>query len=272
MRDLIPLHDILHLRFSGPDAERYLNGQLTQQVSGINEGDSRSTFICDVKGRILFNGTIHRDEEGFLLSLEDCDWEEAFARMDRYLIADDCEISDESDKWHLLHEKSEQPQQEGLINRFGQLGRDHYLTTEQLNELSDDTFLLNSKREQEELRVQNGIPRRPDLTGAFPAETGREDEAVSFHKGCYLGQEVISRMKRAGKTNRKLIALTLPQQPSCCPLSFSAQGNDKILLEVTSASAKMENGSFPALGYLNSRYKNGTELTSEEGISVNLST
>ena len=266
MSELIPLRGLTHLRFSGPDAERYLNGQVTQQVTGIAEGQSRYTFVCDAKGRVLFDGAIHRDAEGYLLSVEGSNPEDIFARMDRYLIADDCELSDESDKWIILHELSNKPFEEGLINRFGAFGRDLYQSSDSAEEQQNLARDLTSPSAQEELRISRGVARTADLLGALPAETGLEDSAVSFHKGCYLGQEVISRMKRAGKTNRKLISLHLEQSASSTPLPFSDSSEGKTLLEVTSISKEKTERGYPALGYLSARYQEDSQLESAEGI------
>ena len=266
MSDLIPLPGLTHLRFHGPDAERYLNGQVTQQVTGINVGHSRYTFVCDAKGRVLFDGTIHCDNEGYLLSVEGSNKDDIIARMDRYLIADDCELSDESDKWLLLHQPSQDTFTDGFVNRFGTFGRDIYQTSNTSHGGQSIATELTSQSAQENYRLAKGVPRTIDLQGALPAETGLEDLAVSFHKGCYLGQEVISRMKRAGKTNRKLVPLNLDQTSNSVPITFSASGSEKTLLEVTSVSDQKTAQGYPALGYLSSRYPAGSQLESEEGI------
>jgi len=282
MSQLIPLPNLIHFRFQGPDAERYLSGQVTQLVEGLPQGHARATFVCDAKGRILFDATIYADQDGFLLTIAGGDREEAFARMDRYLIADDCTLNDESDKWSIVHEllepsKSDNPEgAEGLVNRFGRPGRDRYLTAAEFAEIAPETLALTSEAKQEEYRLQQFVPRLVDLAGAFSAETGLEDEAVSFHKGCYLGQEVISRIKRAGKTNRQLVSVHLSEgvtkEGSSCPIPFKVDGNEKTLLEVTSVAQQPTEAGYPALGYLSSRYPSGTALTSAGGISATLLT
>lgn len=263
----IPLLGLTHLRFAGPDAERYLNGQVTQQVAGLAIGDSRYTFVCDAKGRVLFDASIYRDEEGFLLSIAGGVGEEHFARMDRYLIADDCELSDESERWTILHEPINEPYDGDTINRFGFTGKDRFLEGETKLALSEKA---PSHQELENLRLLHAVPRLADLQGALPAETDREDQAVSFHKGCYLGQEVISRMKRAGKTNRKLTSVLLSETNSDLPLLFRQNDSDKTLLEVTSVSTIACESGYPALGYLSTRVSDLSGLTSPQGITASL--
>ena len=274
MNQAIALLNLTHLRFRGPDAERYLNGQVTQQVEEIALAHSRYTFVCDAKGRILFDGYIHRDQEGYLLSVEGADSEEVFTRMDRYLIADDCELTDESDRWGISHQithPDDSQVKEGLINRFHQSGRDHYLEGVALSELQSIAESGPTSTELEDLRIKNGIARLPDLQGALPAETQLEESAVSFHKGCYLGQEVISRMKRAARTNRKLTPLSLSESANELPLNFASENSDKTMLEVTSCSSiQNEEGFFPALGYLSSKAEDLASLSTPTGIRAKL--
>lgn len=268
MSTAISLLDLTHLRFKGPDAERYLNGQVTQQVEGLSLGRSCYTFVCDAKGRILFNATIHRDEEGFLLSIQGGNPDEHLARMDRYLIADDCELSDESKRWGILHELSTSSHEKGLINRFGKLGKDHYREGSAKEELLTLSQTASSPSEQEDQRILHAVPHFPDLVGAFPAETGLEDQAVSFHKGCYLGQEVVSRMKRAAKTNRRLTPVFLNETTTELPLLFSENDSEKTRLEITSIASTANEKGYPALGYLSTRVTDLTLLTSPSKIKL----
>ncbi len=264
MSDPILLPNLTHLRFRGPDAERYLNGQITQKVDGLPTGSSRHTFVCDAKGRILFDATVYRDDEGYLLTVEGGDSDDIFARLDRYLIADDCELIDESERWNLLHQIDEETSTP--INRYGTAGYDRYLIASNLTSLDAPT--PEDLNKLEDLRIRAGVPRLQDLAERFPAETGYEESAVSYHKGCYLGQEVISRMKRAGRVNWALKQLSLPETPSSLPLNFYGDNSQKPLLTVTSAASKKSEHGVSALGYLNSKVSPETQLRSEEGLSV----
>ena len=70
-------------------------------------------------------------------------------------------------------------------------------------------------------RTLQGIPKwGAELTvGLLPPEAGLEKDAISYTKGCYVGQEVISRMKHAGKVNRHLVKLFVPADTTPpCPL------------------------------------------------------
>ena len=66
-------------------------------------------------------------------------------------------------------------------------------------------------RSLETLRIEAGIPRHPiDTTPAILApELGREEQTISYSKGCYIGQEVINRIRSIGKINRRLVGVVL---------------------------------------------------------------
>ncbi|HEX7260475.1 MAG TPA: tRNA-modifying protein YgfZ, partial [Luteolibacter sp.] len=115
----------------------------------------------------------------------------------------------------------------------------------------------------EALRIANGIPAwgRELLGGMLPPEARLEETDISYHKGCYIGQEVISRIKSAGKVNRLLTRFVfdtaIPVTPG--PLENSAG-------EVTSVSPVAADGIRYALGYVK---RGATELffkTADEAI------
>ncbi|MEM9080192.1 MAG: hypothetical protein AAGC74_05805 [Verrucomicrobiota bacterium] len=201
------------IKLIGPDAARFLSGQVTQKVADLPPGETRYTFICDAKGRIQFHATLALEDSSFLITTEATQAEALLQRLDRYLIADDCALT-------LLPD---------IIPAFSSAHP----------------------------------PSHPDLAEAFPAETGLLDHAVSFAKGCYLGQEVISRMKRAGKTNRNLVPLSLPLSLSTAPPEFPFTlphpETGKAALTITSAH----------WGYL---HRNAADLTTftHEGFTATL--
>ncbi len=157
------------LEFSGPDAVRFLNGQITQDVRKVmGAGLVLPSCVTDAKGRLQFRVWIAEGCGGVLVICRDGMTEDLEARLTRYLIADDVEVRDVSDKF-----------------RIGD-------------------FAIPEMDEAE--RIEKGIPRwGAELKeGMLPPEAGLDATDISYHKGCYIGQEVISRIKSAGKMNRRL--------------------------------------------------------------------
>ncbi len=213
------------IRVAGPDRERFLNGQITQDVRLARGQRAVFTALLNSKGHLDAVCWVREHDDGYLLDAPIELREELFARLDRYLIADEVELSDQSDRWHLtlLHGDVSEPEDVACfdIDRTGCPARE----TLTPGPLEIDGVPSGTADELETERIANGVPMwGAELTpGLLPPEAGLDRTAISYEKGCYLGQEVISRMKRAGKTNRHLIRASLdPELPVDvpCPLLF----------------------------------------------------
>ena len=200
MRCLLEIH--------GPDAVRYLNGQVTQDVRLLARHPKQALASCitDAKGRMQAFVTLYwHDAERPTIWIEaPADLRDALiARVSRYLIADDAEIDDISDQYRLVHLIDEPTHDNDFSHaRFGSAGVDRWIPVDA--KLTDVALWDHEKAER--LRIENGIPAwGSELTdGMLPPEAGLEASAISYQKGCYIGQEVISRIKSAGKVNRRL--------------------------------------------------------------------
>jgi len=204
------------LSFSGNDSVRFLNGQITQDVRQlIGAGIALPSCVTDAKGRLQFRVMVMEGVEGEL-------WVEGvldsaadlLARLTRYLIADDVEVVDRSGSYRLIHfmgDVSASPA--GVLvrqaNRFGVNGNDWWVPCEQVLDLPDGARRCDGP-ELDDLRIRNGIPSwgHELVDGMLPPEALLEATDISYHKGCYIGQEVISRIKAAGKVNRRLTRFT----------------------------------------------------------------
>ncbi|MEO0414344.1 MAG: hypothetical protein AAF226_05270 [Verrucomicrobiota bacterium] len=188
------------LQLVGQDAVRYLNGQVTNNVALDLSNRSLPACICTIKGKVeaLVWITKHPNEEGLLIDCCRKNKEAIFMRLDKYLIADDCELSDVSTEWSVRHSFQDG---DGTVesNRFGIAGFD--LWTQQPEEEAQELAPVIAQ-----LEVLNMIPREGAEIRAdsFPSELGLDKWAVDFHKGCYLGQEIVSRLESVGKSKRSL--------------------------------------------------------------------
>lgn len=240
---LFPCLDRAILQISGMDAERYLNGQTTQDLRQVNSNQSLHSVICNAKGKAEGEAFIHRLDEqensppNFLLDVPSELTDALLLRLGKYLIADDAELENVTENWSLLHitEIEFSDLQAALAahpnvnvracKRLGQAGFDLLVpgSIAQKNECTAVTELdqvLNSltqaggtslpPAEVEVLRISNGVPRwGAELTNqVLPPEAGLEASSISYTKGCYIGQEVISRIKSVGRVNRQLVRLS----------------------------------------------------------------
>ncbi len=229
----------------GPDAERFLNGQVTQDIRTCGE-KALPACVTDAKGRLQFFVHIFRGADGaFYVEAPPGCRDELLARIDRYLIADDVEISDESDRWSLTHILATEPPPGPLVRAASRLGPPGFDLWTRAGE--DPALPLSPLPEDdaEHLRIRHRLPAwdKELVPGLLPPEAGLDRSAISYRKGCYIGQEVLSRIKSAGRLNRRLAALRVPPETrEKDPLSGG---------EITSVSPlPEEDGTRLALGYL----------------------
>ena len=241
---------------TGEDRIRYLNGQVTQDVRRVTAEKAVYACVTDVKGRISGDVFVRVtvDGEGLLLDAEEGLREVLILRLDRYIVADDVEIEDVTDDWDVVHyfgEAAEGIKGGSLCERFGVAGRDVW-TARGESVTSGDGFL--SAEELEVLRVLNGVARYPfELNGeVFPPEAGLELRAIDYSKGCYIGQEVISRIRTSRKMPRELVAWRLNgggEVEVGAQVVLPGEGG-RILGGVTSVVVEPETGLAAGLAYV----------------------
>lgn len=241
------------LRLRGGDALRYLNGQITQDARKVvGKKLSLASCVTDAKGKLQFWIRIHALPDGTLCVEGDAEQaEDLLARIERYLIADDVEIT--SSIQRVVHVLGAVPDDlDGVAsNRYGIDGHDVWLDENS----SPPAWLLEippiSTDELETLTIERGVPVwGAELeAGLLPAEADLEASAVSFHKGCYIGQEVISRIESAGKTPKRLCKLLLDEEsPASRGDTLNLGG--KAVGWITRVAPIARGGKRAALGYL----------------------
>jgi folate-binding protein YgfZ len=244
------------LEFRGPDAVRFLNGQVTQDVRKLEENAfSLPSCITDAKGRLQFRVWLMKSADNALwVSSTDVEAEPLEARLTRYLIADDVEVVDLSGKWSLVHFTADPgTAPAGVIAResarYGVAGTDWWIPSG-LSVDWPESFSLLEGNELEAFRIAHGVPawERELYEGLLPPEAGLDLSDISYHKGCYIGQEVISRIKHAGKLNKRLIVAKVDESVSLSSELLDAAG--KAAGETTSVSPIASGGKRDIMAYL----------------------
>lgn len=244
------------LRLTGEDRVRYLNGQVTNDVRKATATDAMYAGVTTAKGKLEADVYLSPTPEGDAIwvdgpgSIRD----ELLLRLDKYLISDDAEWEDVSDDWQLIHVLGESPQLEGIwsrhANRFGVPGADLIATVGtdivgQLDlEVLPDSALLD-------LRIRQGMPVwGAELdTSILPQEALLQDRAIDFGKGCYIGQEVISRIKSVGKVNRQLVALVAQDATKVLEPGMELLADETVVGHLTSVTESEALGCWIALGF-----------------------
>jgi len=217
---------------TGADRVRYLNGQVTNDVRKAAAGEALYACVTDAKGRIEADLFIHAAPgEALCLDAEPGLRESLSGRLEKYVVADDVVIGDVSADWTLLHvfgaaaesgAWSAEPAATIRMVKANRLGEQGYdLWTPVSCSPPRASFPMLSAQEAETLRICRGIPRWPhELNKAvFPQEAGLESRAMDFSKGCYIGQEVLSRIKSTGRMPRVLVRFQIEDPPFTMPAS-----------------------------------------------------
>lgn len=216
---------------SGADAAEYLQSQLTNDIEAIDEGDSAYAALLDRKGRIQADMRVSRTgPREFLIDTEP-EAADALARhLDTYRIGREVECGPvdraaESLLGPALVTILDLPRGgEGTVGPVTVSGRDCLaIVTPWGADLvfdRDDFEVVDaglaalgvervSQATREILRVEAGRPRLGREIGetTMPAEAGIVERAVSFEKGCYIGQEPVARLHYKGSPNRFLRGL-----------------------------------------------------------------
>lgn len=254
----LPLPSPVLIEARGADAVRYLNGQLTQDVRQLVSCEKAlPACVTDAKGRLQFRVHLHSTADGGIrVSCEHEGADELFARLDRYLISDDATLEDISGAWTKVHVTGSEPPPlpEGAysvsVNRIGIEGWDVWLPASRQEPL-DHLPAWNSD-EAQTLRIRAGIPQwGKELTaGLLPPEAGLDRTDISYAKGCYIGQEVISRIKSAGKVNRRLMRMTVDDSVPCQSGDLLVEADGKNAGQITSVANQSLDGRRALLGYL----------------------
>ena len=252
----------IKLRVSGTDRLRFLNGQLTNDVRKASESNTIEGCILNAKGKMDAHVFLRADADCFLIDADVELRESLQSRLERYIIADDVQIEDVTDQLSILHVlTSERPAATDCrivpANRFALAGWDIWIAAERHDEFGQqlsDQFRFCDCDCAEIFRIERGIPRwgRELTPEIIPIEANLEERCIDYEKGCYIGQETISRMKMSGQRNKKLCGLVpVPDAPLFAGMRlFAAADPSKEAGWITSAEQSSRLGKNIALGYV----------------------
>jgi folate-binding protein YgfZ len=269
----LDLSERAKFQITGTDRTRFLNGQITNDLRKTSETVAIEACVLSAKGKMNAHIFVSALGGCFLVDAEPELRETLRIRLERYVIADDVQIEDVTDRFSLFHILSEEsPTTEHgrivSVRRFAEPGwdiwRDAALHDALWQQLSSAFGFVDSVA-ADVIRIEQGIPRWGfELTEEIiPIEADLEQRTVDYEKGCYIGQEVISRMKMSGQTNKRLCGLTslddVPVQPGVKLAAPSAAGRE--VGWITSATRSERIGKEIALGYVKRGFTSpGTKL------------
>ena len=287
----------------GADRARFLHGQVTNNIKDLKPGHSCYAAITTNKGKLQSDLNVHCLADELLLDFEPGLAAKITERLEKFVVADDAQIVEVMPHYGLLSvqgpkavlvvealgifpaapEKSFESVKASdgmlgdlyLVNlpRTGSGGFDLFVPVAALGAVADKLIAAAKQiggracgwNALELARIEAGIPRfgaDMDETN-LPQEAGIESRAVSYTKGCYIGQEVINRIRSFGQVSRALRGLHLPDALPALPVrGDKIFHHDKEVGHITSAVASPSLRANIALGYVRKECNAiGTELT-----------
>ncbi len=266
-----------HLRVTGADRARLLHAMTTNHIEALHPGAGCYAFFLNAQGKVLADVNVLATDTSLLLDLEADRAQPMYEHLDRYIIADDAEVANLTD--HVAVIALEGPQAPAVIERMGIDAPEEFRWVEWrtwvvagLSATGERGFRFFVPRaegpgvvnwiagagatpaafaEWNVVRLERGVPRYGvDITEReIPHETRLVDHAVNFSKGCYLGQEIVERVRSRGRPNRALTNLLVIGHVAPAPRAkLTIDGQE--VGEITSAAYSPSVGAVVAMGYV----------------------
>ncbi|MFK5979789.1 MAG: folate-binding protein YgfZ [Rhizobiaceae bacterium] len=191
------------VRIGGEEAAEFLNGLITCDVLVLTEKQAAFGALLSPQGKILFDFFVIRDEHGFLIDIDAASSDDFIKRLMFYRLRRKVEIGVEEEFQSVLVSWGVGLEVEDALSitdpRLEEAGQRHYCKS--LPQATHDDYARH--------RISLGLPEGGDdfqFGDAFPHEALMDQfGGVDFQKGCYVGQEVVSRMQHRGTARKRII-------------------------------------------------------------------
>jgi len=284
------------LSVAGPDRLRFLNAMVTADLRALIPGEGCYTLLLDARGRVIADATVHAIEEAYLLDTEAGNAGALFTHLDRYLIADEVQLENQSFLFSCigvegprakeLLQTVEIPQPKavhgavrwdgGWVTRTsltGAPGFRLFLSTGKREAvfaaLENVELALATHDDVRAIRLEHGKPRwGEEITPRYLGpETGLA-QAIARSKGCYLGQEVVERIRSRRLLGRVLVPVSVATTEAV-RMGEKVLAGQKRVGVVASAVFSPHLGQVVGFAYLQTEFLNGGhELVCESSRAV----
>jgi folate-binding protein YgfZ len=261
------------IKLTGEDRARLLHAMTTNHIQQLTPGSGCYAFFLNDKGRVLADANVLCRPDYFLLDVESEARQPLYQHLDHYIIADDVTLEDATDVMATI--ALEGPQAADVMERAGAPNPEaDYASLDwgdslvaRLNSTGGSGFFIFAPRSEKAalisrleaagaefadaeaarvVRLEHGKPRYgEDISERFLAQEANQPQALHFSKGCYLGQEIVERVRSRGQIHRVLMPLTLETTEPPAPGTKLENAT-----EITSAAYSPALGKVVALAYV----------------------
>ncbi|KAA1237852.1 MULTISPECIES: YgfZ/GcvT domain-containing protein [Agrobacterium] len=192
------------IRVSGTGAEEFLNNLITANIENLPAGEARAAALLTPQGKILFDFLIWRDGGDYLIETGAAEQDALLRRLTMYKLRAPVDLKVGTVEGVSVFWTETAPVAGVRDGRFAKAGIDLFRLPGA--SASGDVAAYDA------LRVDHGIAesgRDYALQDAFPHDVLMDvNDGVSFRKGCFVGQEVVSRMKHRGTARRRVVTVS----------------------------------------------------------------
>lgn len=242
------------IRVTGEDRARLIHAMSTNHVEGLAPGQGVYAFFLNAQGRVLADANIFALEDSLLIDCERSVRARLHEHIDRYIIADDAYVEDITDglattaiegpasRDALLRLGLPVPEQpwtialagDAFVARVTRAAKDGYWIFGAAPNL--DSLPQAGEAAVEAVRLENARPvYGVDFSEANIAHETGQMHAMHFSKGCYLGQEIVERVRSRGHVNRQLVPVRI-EATTAPARGAKVKDGDKDVGEITSAA------------------------------------
>ena len=297
---LIDLSSRGRIRVQGSEATMFLNGLITNDMKTLAENRWMSAAFPTVQGRLIGAVRVVRGKDSFFIDTDAESHEAVLKTISRFTLAGDFHVSDVTAETTLLSIQgkraaevvgkvfetsvSELPRNGAIelpvtiirATHTAEDGFDIVVNSDQAAQVretlinavaqpvSDETF--------EVLRIEAGIARYGrDMDETTIVTETNLDDAVSYTKGCYVGQEIIVRIKHRGHVAKKITGLRFETDHPIEPGTLIKSDDGTEIGKVTSTAVSPKLGNTIGLGYLRYEYLEAGTNVLADGIAATVS-
>jgi aminomethyltransferase len=281
------------IRVTGEDRARLLHAMTTNHIEQLMPGTGCYAYFLSAQGRILADVNVLCRPDHFLLDTEPETREKVYRHLDKFIIADDVTLEDQTAGTATI--ALEGPASAGVLKTLGAPAPESDCGSEEwanglvaratvaggpgwllmvpvgerdslIRRLEEAGAEAGDEEAFRTVRIENSRPRYgEDLTERYLAQEANQPRALHFTKGCYLGQEIVERVRSRGQVHRILVPILLDATVPP-PSGTKLQHEGANVAEITSAAYSPALGKVIGLAYVRMEHAKAGESLELDGL------
>ena len=275
MNKVVALLDRAVLAVTGPDAEGFLQNLITNDLGKLAYREAILAALLTPQGKINYEFFIAPIENGFVIDTAKGGVDELLKKLTLYKMRADVDVQQLKDSHRVVWFEGEMVPQTGILSMFvdprsADMGRRAIVAVDQIAKVSQG-FATGNANDYLAKRLMHGVPEGGYdyvLGDTFPHEAGYDVlDGVDFEKGCYVGQEVVSRMQHRATVRKRIVMVEGAQN---LPASGAVLSTEKSMVGILGSCLDKKGLGLVRLDRTAKALAKGDEITAD-GVGIALS-